>query len=398
MKVSMYDEPAGYFGLHDTSHSLLGGGATAGYGDASTLQVATDYPCHTEMGTVSSLGHHNPHRHTGLLPKQQLDGEVVPDSSIYYHHHGHQHYYDLSALPTLLGANSQELPPGEVDDTPSPASTVLYDPPSVQMEFCSHNPQMGNVLQWLPREQYGFVPLSAGFAGSVCDGGDEGYVGEPVDGVLGFGGEMGMLRRGGVKGSNDKEKQRRGKMCEKFNVLRSLLPNPRKHDRASIIAEATDYVQELLRRIDELRILVEAKRQRSDRGRKTSTAVQAEVDQKPSVQHSGGDLGRPSNGLLRTSWLQRTLKDTSVDVRIVEDEVNIKLVRRRKAGCCLLLVARAILDLQLELLHLAAGDMGDSHVFMINCKIDEGSSVYASAIAKKLVEAVLDGAVPGVSF
>jgi hypothetical protein len=123
--------------------------------------------------------------------------------------------------------------------------------------------------------------------------------------------------------------------------------------------------------------------------------------------------------LLRSSWLQRRSKEALVDVRIIEDEVNIKITKKKKAIGCLLPVSRAVDDLHLQLLNLAGGIIGECHVYMFNTQviyyffplflynnrsilymrnleytidaymqIMEGSSVYASAVAKKLIEVI----------
>uniref|UniRef100_A0A1D1YW57 Transcription factor bHLH91 n=1 Tax=Anthurium amnicola TaxID=1678845 RepID=A0A1D1YW57_9ARAE len=104
------------------------------------------------------------------------------------------------------------------------------------------------------------------------------------------------------------------------------------------------------------------------------------------------DADPPFNGSLRSSWLQRRSKESFVDVRIVDDEVNIKVTRRKKANC-LLSASKAIEELQLELVHVSGGHIGDCYIFMFNTKISEGSSVYASAVAMKLLE-VMDKPCP----
>lgn len=79
-------------------------------------------------------------------------------------------------------------------------------------------------------------------------------------------------------------------------------------------------------------------------------------------------------------------KETFVDVWIVEDEVNIKLTKRRCNGC-LAAASRALDDLHLDLVHLSGGKIGDCHIYMFNTKIHPGSPVFAS-VASKLIEVV----------
>ncbi|XP_057756662.1 acyl-CoA hydrolase 2-like [Arachis stenosperma] len=68
-----------------------------------------------------------------------------------------------------------------------------------------------------------------------------------------------------------------------------------------------------------------------------------------------------------------------VDVRIVDDDVTIKLFQRKKINC-LLSVAKFLDELQLELHHVAGGHVGKYYSFLFNSKIIDGSSVYASVI------------------
>lgn len=192
-----------------------------------------------------------------------------------------------------------------------------------------------------------------------------------------------------------------------------------KQDRASIIADATDYVNELLRTVKELKILVAEKRHRREWGKKLimGDGVDGDVESS-SMKPLMDDGDRAVRGSMRSSWIQRKSRETFVDVRIIEDEVYIKLTQRKKMNC-LVLVSKVLDELQLELLHLSGGNIGDSHIFIFNTKVSsiifslfcfiasfaflfwvmkddwfpmqihEGYSVYASAIAKKLIE-VLD--------
>ncbi|MQM08484.1 hypothetical protein Taro_041342 [Colocasia esculenta] len=400
----LYDFAECYGGLQDTCLHMLAGapGGCSGSGGASALQQTTlegysDLPA--EIGGGSNLVEE--YLYSSGLPHQDppVGGSC---SGTYHHRQGRQQYHHLDppAFPMFPASNPHEPPPPPPDGTPSPASTsVLSDPLWAAQTglFNQSTPAVGNSLQqWLPNEwgRGGFGdPFARGVAGgSVCDGEDaEGRVRQPASTMLGFG-----LRRGERegRGSNNTERQRRGKMSEKFGVLRSLIPKPGgKHDKASILTEATDYIRELLRTIGHLRGLVEAKQRRTaDKSRRPSAASDEAGMESSSSQHD--PAGRPRSALLpRCSWLQRSYKDTSVDVRTVEDDVTIKVVRRTTADC-LLLVSRALHDLRLELLHLAAANIGDSLVLVINSKIEKGSSPSASVIAKKIVEA-LEGTVLG---
>nr|CAD1828654.1 unnamed protein product [Ananas comosus var. bracteatus] len=161
-----------------------------------------------------------------------------------------------------------------------------------------------------------------------------------------------------------------------------------KDDRATIISDTMDYIRELGRTVNELKLLVEKKRRKKERGKEVLIGEELVGDMESSSVKPFIDEGEhhASNGSLRSSWLQRKSKETFVDVRIVEDEVTIKITQRKRMISCLLTASRILDELQLELLHLSGGIIGDCHIYMFNTKIPEGSSVYASAVAKKLIE------------
>ncbi|KAM0065131.1 putative transcription factor bHLH family [Helianthus debilis subsp. tardiflorus] len=189
------------------------------------------------------------------------------------------------------------------------------------------------------------------------------------------------------------EKHRRQQLNDKFDALKNLVPNPTKADRASVVGDAIEYINELKRTVEELTILVE--RKRCNRGRMKKHKIEddstLDVESINTRPNGGGDDRQGYNGnstsALRSSWLQRKSKNTEVDVRIINDEVNIKLVQQKRINC-LLLVAKVLDELQLDLHHVAGGLIGDFYSYLFNTKICEGSSVYASAIANKLLEVV----------
>ncbi|KAJ0430229.1 putative transcription factor bHLH family [Helianthus annuus] len=217
------------------------------------------------------------------------------------------------------------------------------------------------------------------------------------DGVLEFGGGKG-------NGKDTKhfatEKHRRQQMGGKYDALKKLIPNPTKADRASIVGDGIDYINELKRTVEELKILVERKRCNRGRVKKHKTEDHSTLDVESIYTHGGGsgggggDAGHDqqayngnSTSTMRSSWLQRKSKNIEIDVRIIDDEVTIKLVQQKRINC-LLLVSKVLDDLQLDLHHVAGGLIGDFYSYLFNTKICEGSSVYASAIANKLIEVV----------
>ncbi|XP_062185600.1 transcription factor EAT1-like [Phragmites australis] len=197
-------------------------------------------------------------------------------------------------------------------------------------------------------------------------------------------------RRGKGKGKANfaTERERREQLNVKYRTLRMLYPNPTKNDRASIVGDAIEYIDELNRTVKELKILVEQKRHGNNREKMIKLDHEAAADgESPSMRPIRHDQDSQLNETIRSSWIHRRSKECHVDVRIVDDEVNIKLTEKKKANS-LFHAAKVLDEFQLELIHTVGGIIGDHHIFMFNTKVPEGSSVHACAVAKRLIEAV----------
>ncbi|KAI3901499.1 hypothetical protein MKW92_025864 [Papaver armeniacum] len=199
---------------------------------------------------------------------------------------------------------------------------------------------------------------------------------------------LGIASHGNKQHITSTEKMKREKLGDQFKALSLLVPSPsKKPDRASVLASTIDYINELKGTVDYLKVLVDKKR--NARNKKLRIENEEVAGDMPTSSMNIDRDQNLFNGQVTSSWSQRKSKDAEVDVRMIDGDVTIQLIVQRPKMINLLLSVSSIFDeLQLDLLHVSSGCIGDYYSFWFNTKILEGSTVYASAIAKKLIEGV----------
>ncbi|KAI3719284.1 hypothetical protein L6452_20179 [Arctium lappa] len=275
--------------------------------------------------------------------------------------------------------------PIHIDQT---SGQVMYDP-LLPLNLPPQPPFFKELLNSLPNG-FNFTGCGSVFSEMDMERGDQSQLYHEGDSILEFGG--GIHGKGKDTKHFASEKHRRQQFNGKFEALKELVPNPTKADRASLVGYAIEYINELKRTVEKLKNLVEKKRCNRGRIKRRKTEDDSSTLDVESIYTSDpANDQRAMNGnsssTMRSSWLQRKSKDTEIDVRIIDDEVTIKLVQQKKMNC-LLLVSKVVDELQLDLHHVAGGVIGDFYSYLFNSKICEGSCVYASAIANKVIEVV----------
>ncbi|KAM7512248.1 hypothetical protein LguiB_011123 [Lonicera macranthoides] len=294
---------------------------------------------------------------------QEVDHEQ-PNWGYYQHEqiNGGSHQNQYSQTPDILNffniPRSTLFPNSSItfsNPTHDSGSSVLHDP-VFHLNVPPQPPLFRDLFQGLPQ--------GSQFENGVFQDGDESQY---DDAVLEF--------RRGRDGKDTKhfatEKQRRVDFNDKFTALRELVPNPTKNDRASIVGDAIQYIEELKRTVTELKILVEKKRCSRERMKRLKMEAGSGIDQIDSIDMKpDGDPDQPFNGTssLRSSWLKRKSKNIEVDVRIIDDQATIQLVQQKRINC-LLFVSKALDELQLDLHHVAGGLIGDFYSFLFNTKV-----------------------------
>ncbi|XP_021994162.1 transcription factor bHLH91 [Helianthus annuus] len=346
-------------------------------------QPSTDY----HLMNMEMDHHHNQIMHDLNWHNQlqvENDNTCIPNMSLLTPNPTPPDLLNLFQLPRCSNSSISFSNPTNIDQTSS------YDP-LLPLNLPPQPPFFRELLHSLPN---GYNLTGGGLILGEMDMERDHQLYNEGDGILKFSRDIvGKGRDGKDTKHFATEKHRRQQLNDKFDALKNLVPNPTKADRASVVGDAIEYINELKRTVEELTILVE--RKRCNRGRMKKHKIEddstLDVESINTRPNGGGDDRQGYNGnstsALRSSWLQRKSKNTEVDVRIINDEVNIKLVQQKRINC-LLLVAKVLDELQLDLHHVAGGLIGDFYSYLFNTKICEGSSVYASAIANKLLEVV----------
>ncbi|CAH2059951.1 unnamed protein product [Thlaspi arvense] len=187
-----------------------------------------------------------------------------------------------------------------------------------------------------------------------------------------------------------------GYLNERYEALKMLIPIPTKGNRASIVQDGIDYINDLRTFVSELKVLVEKKKcggrhkNINEVGSRNPSYDISEIDHRffkmrlyndDETMEKKPERDETSNNSLRKS------KVTEVHVRIVDDEVTIKVMQKKKFNC-LLFISKVLDELHLDLHHVAGGQIGEHYSFLLNTKLSEGSTTCASAIANRVSEVV----------
>ncbi|CAL4884840.1 unnamed protein product [Urochloa decumbens] len=296
-----------------------------------------------------------------------------------------EHFFGDPAQNTV---NHLDIPGAAIHE-----SGMMFSDSTLPLSYHATQSHMLKDLYHSLPQNYGLFASDDERDGIMGAPGVSGNIFQEIDGrqfdnsILGNRRQKGGFGKGKGKANFATERERREQLNVKYGALRSLFPNPTKNDRASIVGDAIEYINELNRTVKELKILVEKKRNSNDRRTKLKLDDEAaDEGESSSMQPVSDDQNSQMNGTIRSSWVQRRSKECDVDVRIVDDEINIKFTEKRANS--LLCAAKVLEEFHLDVIHVVGGIIGDHHIFMFNTKIPKGSSVYACAVAKKLLKAV----------
>jgi len=153
------------------------------------------------------------------------------------------------------------------------------------------------------------------------------------------------------------------------------------------VADAIEYVKELKREVQDSQLMLQEKRRAAGGQKRSHRSMDmadgalglpgdmTAVDSASTYIQKGNEGYAMDGSHLRSSWLQRTSQTgTQVDIRIVHDEVTIKLTQRRRKNC-LLDVFGVLQELHLDLLQASGASIGEHDVFLFNTKVSKLSPI-----------------------
>ncbi|EFH55571.1 hypothetical protein ARALYDRAFT_902147 [Arabidopsis lyrata subsp. lyrata] len=137
------------------------------------------------------------------------------------------------------------------------------------------------------------------------------------------------------------ERERRVHFNDRIFELKNLIPNPTKGGKASIVQDGIVYINELRRLVSELKSLVEKKRcggRHKNIDSRNTIYVTGEIEHpfsKMRLNHDEENMEKkPESDMIdQCSWLERNSKVIQVYVRVIDDEVTIKVVQKKKINC-----------------------------------------------------------------
>ncbi|KAL3697606.1 hypothetical protein R1sor_011682 [Riccia sorocarpa] len=175
-----------------------------------------------------------------------------------------------------------------------------------------------------------------------------------------------------VKMSEVTDKQRRHHLNEQYQTLRSLLPNPTKPDRASIVTGAINRIQELKKEIEVL----------------SKGAELGGVNTYQVLQGHKCDTGSTNRDLRATFIKKASEHGTEVILRITKNEVHVDITQKYTPRFLIRLLGALELNLKLPVLSSNGARIRNYNVYRLKTKITQETNTSITFMAGKLLEVV----------
>ncbi|KAJ8534836.1 hypothetical protein K7X08_016564 [Anisodus acutangulus] len=151
------------------------------------------------------------------------------------------------------------------------------------------------------------------------------------------------------------ERQRREKLNHRFYALRSVVPHVTKMDKASLLADAVAYINELKSKVDELEVQLSSKPKKKKIESMDSTTVETQSTTTTSVDQ------------IRTT----SYENVEVEVRILGPDAMIR-VQSENVNYPSARLMRALQDLELHVHHASISSVNDLMLQDIVVKVPQG--------------------------
>ncbi|KAL2643198.1 hypothetical protein R1flu_010785 [Riccia fluitans] len=193
------------------------------------------------------------------------------------------------------------------------------------------------------------------------------------------------------------ERQRREHINEKYHTLRSLVPNPTKPDRASIVLDAINRIQELKNELDTL-TAEKMEREKRKQTRKMATTMKRTrldglvdgTDQQENIAdqllYHDHDTAGTSRELRALSIKKTSEHGTEVRIRIINDQVEVNVKQKHKPQFLLRVIELIEANLKLRVLESNGGRIQNYNVYRFTMMMTRESRAVIHFMATTLIE------------
>ncbi|GLJ55435.1 hypothetical protein SUGI_1190240 [Cryptomeria japonica] len=175
------------------------------------------------------------------------------------------------------------------------------------------------------------------------------------------------------------ERQRREEMNEKFSILRTILPNITKKDKASIVTDTINYVRELEKKVKYLQdFKYKANKTKGSKQNHSSTDHEIKQDELVDAKMMNDEYKQDLGAL------------PHIELKNMGNQALIKLVCSRSRGL-ILRTHKALVDCKVDLLQSKVTTLENNAVHCFSVELNPGVSASNDEIISALEEATRNG-------
>lgn len=173
------------------------------------------------------------------------------------------------------------------------------------------------------------------------------------------------------------ERQRRQKLNNRFYALRSVVPNVSKMDKASLLADAVIYINELKSKIQSLESKVKSHHHTS-----SSMSISNAFDQSRST------IPTPTveQAMSSTSYTMNNNNNNNVEVRYVASDAMAVTVRCKDENFPSARLLNVLRDLGLQIYHASLSSVNDLMLQDVFVRVPQGAALRETALKTAILQ------------